>query len=97
MGCAKRRMNPRVVNHVNRNLVVLLTKMVMKAVPSYYHHGNPKTEIDYTKDGLVLKQHYQHLPGHSVIHCGMDIDVDSIGLGGFKLKSIENLTLSAWD
>jgi len=98
MGCAKKRMNPKVVNHVNRNLVVLLTKMVMKAVNQLPPPWEPKNRgrkgydprlvaiccilkvafnlsfdgIEaYIKDSLVLKQHYQHLPGHSVIHRGM--------------------------
>ncbi|MHC1582821.1 MAG: hypothetical protein ACXQT5_07595, partial [Candidatus Syntropharchaeia archaeon] len=42
MGCAKKRINPRVVNHVNRNLVALLTKMAMKAVNQLPPPWEPK-------------------------------------------------------
>lgn len=32
MGCSKKRMNPKVVNHVNRNFITMLIRMVIKAV-----------------------------------------------------------------
>jgi len=32
MGCTKKRINPKVANHVNRNSAAVFTKMVIKAV-----------------------------------------------------------------
>jgi transposase len=98
MGCAKKRMNPRVVNHVNRNFVTMLTKMVIKAVyqlPSPWKTKNigrrgydPRLvavccilkiafnlSFDgieaFVKDSVILKIYFPSLPGHSVIHRGM--------------------------
>ena len=98
MGCAKKRMNPKVVNHVNRNFITMLTKMVIKAVNQLPPPWKPKNKgrkgydprvvavccilkialnlsydgIEaYVKDSLVLRQYYDILPGHSVIHRGM--------------------------
>ena len=98
MGCAKKRMNPRVVNHVNRNFVTLLAEMVIKAVNQLPPPWKPKNRgrkgydpklvavccilkiafnlsfdgIEaYIKDSMILKKYYQDLPGHSVIHRGM--------------------------
>jgi len=98
MGCAKKRMNPRVVNHVNRNFTTLFTQIVMKAVYQLPPPWKPKSKgrkgydsrlvaiccilkiafnlsfdgiESYIKDSVILKQHYQHLPSHSVIHRGM--------------------------
>jgi len=91
-------MNPRVVNHVNRNFTILFTEMVIKAVyqlpPPWELKSRGRKGYDprlvaiccilkvafnlsfdgieaYIKDSVVLRQHYQHLPGHSVIHRGM--------------------------
>lgn len=98
MGCAKKRINPKIVNHVNRNFVTLFTKRVIKTVnklpPPWKSNKLGRRGYDprlvaicciikigfnltydgieaYLKDSKIFKQYYTDLPGHSVIHRGM--------------------------
>ena len=98
MGCAKKRINPKIANHVNRNFNELYTKTVIKAVQQLPPPWKPskigrkghepkevatgcilKVGFNQTYDGIeaylkeseTFKQHFDDLPGHSVIHRGM--------------------------
>ncbi|MGC9385192.1 MAG: transposase [Kosmotogaceae bacterium] len=98
MGRAKKRMNPKIVNHVNRNFNGSFIKAVIKAVlqlqlpwkPSKIGRKGHDSRLvaiccilkegfnesydgieAYVKDSETLKQDYDELPGHSVIHRGM--------------------------
>ena len=100
MGCAKKRTNPKIVNHINRNFNELYIKTIVKAVQQLPPPWKPnklgrrgydpkivaiccilKEGFNQTYDGIeahikdseTLKQHYNNngLPGHSVIHRGM--------------------------
>lgn len=98
MGCAKKRINPKIVNHVNRNFITLFTEVVIKAVRQLSLPWKPNNRgrkgydpqvvaiccilkvgfnltydsIEaYIKDSKILKHYYKKLPGHSVIHRGM--------------------------
>ena len=98
MGCAKKRVNPKIMNHVNRNFNELYTKTVIKAIQQLplpwkpNKHGRKghdpkevatgcilKVGFNQTYDGIeaylkeseTFKQHFDDLPGHSVIHRGM--------------------------
>jgi len=98
MGCAKKRINPTILNHVNRNFNHHYAKAVIKAVQRLHlpwkpnKHGRRghdlkeiatgcilKVGFNQTYDGIeaylkeseTFKQHFDDLPGHSVIHRGM--------------------------
>ena len=98
MGCAKKRINPKILNHVNRNFNELYTKLAIKAVnqlpppwkPNKYgRKGHDSKEVAtgcilkvgfnqtydgieaYLKESETFKQHFDDLPGHSIIHRGM--------------------------
>lgn len=98
MGCANKRINPKILNHINRNFVKLFTKAVIKAVnqlpPPWESNRKGRKGHDlrkvavccilkvafietydgiesHVKDSEILKQYYDGLPGHSVIHRGM--------------------------
>jgi len=98
MGCAKKRINPKILNHVNRNFNKRYTKAVIKAVQQLPLPWKPskrgrkghdpkevaagcilKVGFNQTYDGIeaylkeseTFKQHFNDLPGHSVIHRGM--------------------------
>ena len=98
MGCAKKRVNPKIMNHVNRNFNELYTKTVIKAVERLPlprksnkkgRNGHDPKEVAtgciikvgfnqtydgieaYLKESETFKQHFDDLPGHSVIHRGM--------------------------
>ena len=98
MGCAKKRINPKIVNHVNRNFITLFTEVVIKAVQQlslpWKSNNRGRKGYDpqvvaiccilkvgfnltydsieaYIKDSKILKHYYKKLPGHSVIHRGM--------------------------
>jgi transposase len=98
MGCAKKRINPKILNHVNRNFNQRYTKAVIKAVkhlPPPWKPNNKgrkghnsrevtagcilKVGFNQTYDGIeaylkeseTFKQNFDDLPGHSVIHRGM--------------------------
>ena len=99
MGCAKKRINPKILNHVNRNFNKRYTKAVIKAVQQLPLPWKPnkkgrrghdpkkvaagcilKVGFNQTYDGIeaylkeseTFKQHYEDVPGHSVIHRGME-------------------------
>jgi transposase len=98
MGCAKKRINPKILNHVNRNFNQQYTTTVIKAVQQLPLPWKPskcgrkghdpkevaagcilKVGFNQTYDGIeaylkeseTFKQHFDDLPGHSVIHRGM--------------------------
>jgi len=98
MGCAKKRINPRILNHVNRNFNHQYTKAVIKAVQQLPlpwkpnkngRRGHDPKEVTtscilkvgfnqtydgieaYLKESETFKQHFDDIPGHSVIHRGM--------------------------
>ena len=98
MGCAKKRINPKIMNHVNRNFNELYAKTVIKAIKQLPLPWKPckvgrnghdikevatgcilKVGFNQTYDGIeaylkeskTFKQHFDDLPGHSVIHRGM--------------------------
>jgi len=98
MGRTKKRMNPKIVNHINRNFNEFFIKAVIKAVlqlqppwkPSKIGRKGHNPQLvaiccilkeglnetydsieAYVKDSETLKQKYDKLPGHSVIHRGM--------------------------
>ena len=98
MGCAKKRINPKILNHINRNFNKRYTKAVIKAVrqlPLPWKQSKKgrkghdpkgvtagcilKVGFNQTYDGIeaylkeseTFKQHFDDLPGHSVIHRGM--------------------------
>jgi len=93
-----KRINPKILNHINRNFVKLFTKAVIKAVnqlpPPWESNRKGRKGHDlrkvavccilkvafietydgiesHVKDSEILKQYYDGLPGHSVIHRGM--------------------------
>jgi len=99
MGCAKKRINPKILNHVNRNFNQCYTKAVIKAVKQLPipwktngkgRKGHDPKEVAtgcilkvgfnqtydgieaYLKESETFKQHFDDLPGHSVIHRGME-------------------------
>lgn len=98
MGCANKRINPKILNHVNRNFATLFTKAVIRAVkklpPPWKPHTKGRKGHDprkvavccilkvafiktydgiesHIKDSEIMKQCYDDLPGHSIIHRGM--------------------------
>jgi len=98
MGCAKKRIDPKIMNHVNRNFNQRYTKAVIKALqqlplpwkPSNNgRRGHDPKEVAtgcilkvgfnqtydgieaYLKESETFKQHFDDIPGHSVIHRGM--------------------------
>jgi transposase len=99
MGCAKKRIEPKILNHVNRNFNELFTEQVIEAVkrlPSPWklnktgRKGHDPREVTtgcilkigfnqtydgieaYLKESNTFKNYFDDLPGHSVIHRGMD-------------------------
>ena len=99
MGCAKKRIEPKILNHVNRNFNELFTEQVIEAVkrlPSPWklnktgRKGHDPREVTtgcilkigfnqtydgieaYLKESNTFKAYFDALPGHSVIHRGMD-------------------------
>jgi transposase len=98
MGYAKKRIDPKIMNHVNRNFNQRYTKAVIKALqqlplpwkPSNNgRRGHDPKEVAtgcilkvgfnqtydgieaYLKESETFKQHFDDIPGHSVIHRGM--------------------------
>jgi transposase len=99
MGCAKKRIEPKILNYVNRNFNELCTKQVIEAVkklPSPWKQnkkgrkGHDPREVTagcilkigfnqtydsieaYLKESETFKNNFDDIPGHSVIHRGMD-------------------------
>jgi len=99
MGCAKKRIEPKILNYVNRNFNELFTEQVVLAVkrlPSPWkpkkigRTGHDPREIAtacilkigfnqtydgieaYLKESNTFKNSFEALPGHSVIHRGMN-------------------------
>ena len=99
MGCAKKRINPKILNYVNRNFNILYTKAVIKAIqqlPAPWKNkkkgrkGHDVKEVTtgcilkvgfnqtydsieaYLKESETFKSRFSDIPGHSVIHRGMN-------------------------
>ena len=99
MGCAKKRINPKILNYVNRNFNELYTKSVIKAVQQLSAPWKPKKKgrkghdpkkvavgcilkigfnqtydsiESYLKESQTFQRYFKDIPGHSVIHRGMD-------------------------
>jgi transposase len=99
MGCAKKRIEPKILNYVNRNFNELYTKQVIEVVkklPSPWkskktgRKGHDPREVAtgcilkvgfnqtydsieaYLKESETYKNHFDDIPGHSVIHRGMN-------------------------
>ncbi|MEA2066269.1 MAG: IS5 family transposase [Thermotogota bacterium] len=99
MGCAKKRIEPKILNYVNRNFNELFTEQVIEAVkrlPSPWklkkrgRKSHDPREVttgcilkigfnqtydgieSYLKESETFKKNFNDLPGHSVIHRGMN-------------------------
>jgi transposase len=99
MGCAKKRIEPKILNYVNRNFNELYIKKVIEVVkqlPSPWklkktgRKGHDPKEVvtgcilkigfnqtydgieAYLKESETFKNNFESIPGHSVIHRGMN-------------------------